>query len=63
MCQHPAKHAVEVTGENPDNGKKMTKRADLCGKHFNLMKIESIGTGDFTYKELKLRGGEVQLKQ
>lgn len=51
MCLKPAKHSVEVTGENPESGKKITRHAELCGKHFNLLKIESF-SGEFTYKEL-----------
>ena len=51
MCLSPAKHRVEVTGEDPESGKKIVKNAELCGKHFNLLKIESF-SGEFTYKEL-----------
>ena len=52
MCVHPAKHSIEVTGENPETGKKQTKSAILCGRHFTILKNESMG-GEFTYKEVK----------
>ena len=56
-CLHEAKVGVEVSGENPDTGKNMTKRAYICGKHLRALE-EGADSGDYTVKTIESVGEE-----